>query len=220
MHVPQPVSVSIRGSALPLSTGTHAQRPVNRRRIESHYYPTAQTCCKENNDSQSARCTDSYQGTKAVWPRMAGILVWPTLTCHSIAAQGRVQPAPRSESKVNSTSPQSCIRSRIQTDSSITPEFRLQNISRIRNPTGRYVVDSFLLTSFTTGTTRTGGGSSQSGRYCLQRAAGYFSLSELPNGCRRYGGFRVGRSSEAGRRSRATKRYTGEHMDDSEDVVC
>ena len=49
------------------------------------------------------------------------------------------------------------------------PEFRLQNNSRILNPTGRgrYAVDCFLLTSFTSGAMRTGGGSSQSGATVL-----------------------------------------------------
>ena len=53
------------------------------------------------------------------------------------------------------------------------------------------------------------GGSSQSGGYCPNKAASYFSLSELLSGCRRYRGFGVEIVEE--------KRCTGEDMDDSED---
>ena len=107
----------------------------------------------------------------------------------------RVQQSPWSEAKVHSTSAQSWITSSIQVVPSC-PTFVYRKIHRILNPTGHYAVDSFLLISFTSGTTRTGGGSSQSEDYGLHKAAGYFYPSGLLSGCRRYGGLRVEKSSE------------------------
>ena len=71
------------------------------------------------------------------------------------------------------------------------PEHRLQKKSRILNHTGRYAVNPFLLTSFTSSITRTGGGSSRSGGLLSPQSHGLLLLvgvTERMAEIRRFGG--------------------------------
>ena len=140
---------------------------------------------------QVVESAPTHQGSLARSGRYSSLTY---LTCHSIA----VQPAPWSEAKA--------LAHRVGLD----PEFRWLHHAQISftehfsNSQPYRTLRSRLLPW-----NMNGGGSSQSGGYCLHRAAGYFSLSELLSGCRRYGGFGVGKSSEAGGRNRRRKPVHG-----------